>query len=197
MEFRVTNNIDQFKRGLNLVQREQIPYAASRAINDTAVDAQEAVQEAIPHIFENRKKWWLKRQPTGIKVKFSNKKNLHAQVFTNAYFAKIQAEGGTKKPKTARNLAIPTKAVPNRYRTSHGAREMVADRGNVFRNEKGVFKRTGKRKITLLWSFSPSASITRVFNFHEIIQKVVKRRFSKHFEKRLNEALASAKRPSR
>jgi hypothetical protein len=197
VEISLKGNIKEFTKHLTMLEKQQVPYATSRAINDTAVDGQESVQEAIPHIFNNRKRWWLKQQPTGIKVKFSNKQNLHAKIHTSAYFAKLQSEGGIKTPKTARNLAIPTEAVPRKYRTSHGAKEMSADRANVFRTPKGVFKRSGKKKITLLWSFSPSATIKRVFNFHEIIEKVVKRRFEQHFKKRLTQALSSAKPPSR
>lgn len=197
MEFRLQNNIKEFTRDLNIVQKQQVPYATSRAINDTAVDGQEAVQAAIPHIFKNLKRWWLRQQPTGIKVKFSNKANLHAQVHTSAYFAEIQSEGGTKRPQSARNLAIPTDAVPKKYRTSHGAREMSNDKKNIFRTPKGVFKRTGKKKITLMWSFSPTAMIKKRFDFNGIIEKVIKRRFEKHFFTRLQQALSSSKPPSR
>lgn len=196
MEIRLHNNIKEFSRYLTSVQRLQVPFATSRAINDTAVNGQEAVQGEVQHIFNNRKKWWLRQQPTGIKVKFSNKQNLHAQVFTNAYFAPMQAEGGTKKPRSAHNLAIPTDAVPKKYRTSHGAREMLNSGQRVFRTSKGVFKRTGKKTLTLLWSFSPTAAIRRIFNFNEIVEKEVIKRFEGHFFKRLEQALATAKPPS-
>lgn len=197
MEIRLDSNIREFTKWLTEVQKEQVPYATSRALNDVAVDAQSSVVKSITGIFQNRKKWWLKQQPTGIKVKFSNKRDLVSRVHTSAYFAQIQQDGGTKKPKSAKNLAIPTAAVPKKYRTSHGAREMMADKKNVFSTPKGVFRRTGKKKLTLLWSLAPAAKIIGVFKFADIITKVVNRRFEQHFRKRLEQALNTAKPPSR
>ncbi len=197
MEIRLDSNIREFTKWLTEVQKEQVPYATSRALNDTAVDAQNSLVKAVTGIFKNRKRWWLKQQPTGIKVKFSNKRDLAARVHTSAYFAQIQQDGGVKKPKTAKNLAIPTAAVPKKYRTSHGARDMMADKKNVFSTPKGVFRRTGKKKLTLMWSLSPTATIKGVFKFGDIVTKVVNRRFEVHFKKRLDQALNSAKPPSR
>lgn len=196
VELYLRDNVREFTKWLTDVQKQQVPYATSRALNDTAVDGQNSVQKFITGVFQNRKKWWLKQQPTGIKVKFSNKRDLHARVHTSAYFLPLQKKGGTKRPKTAKNLAIPTAAVPKKYRTSHGAREMMADKKNVFSTPKGVFRRTGKKKLTLMWSLSPSAKIKPVFEWETIITKVVNRRFGTHFKKRLEQALASAKPPS-
>ncbi len=199
MDFRLQSNIKEFTRDLTAIQKQQIPFAASRAINDTAVQAQDEVVSTIPRVFNNLKKWWLKQQPTGIKVKFSNKANLHAAVHTSAYFAKIQEEGGVKQPRRAKNLAVPTEKVPKRYRTSHGARELMDAQKNVFRTPKGVFKRTGKKRypIVLLWSFAPSAKVRPRFGFYDTCKAVVMRRFETNFKMRLSQALATAKRPSR
>lgn len=199
MEIRLQSNIKEFTRELTAIQKQQVPYATSRAINDTAVNAQDDVIAAIPRVFNNLKKWWLKQQPTGIKVKFSNKANLHAQVHTSAYFAKIQEEGGVKQPRTAKNLAVPTAKVAKKYRTSHGAREMMDAQKNVFRTPKGVFRRTGKKRypIQLLWSFTPTAKVKPRFRFYDTCKRAVMRRFETNFKMRLSQALATAKRPSR
>jgi hypothetical protein len=197
MEITVKDNIKEVTRFLNDVQKKQVPYASSRALNDTAVDGQNSVVAAIPTTFQNRKKWWLKQQPTGIKVKFSKKTDLRARVHTSAYFAEIQEKGGTKTPKSSKNLAVPTGKVPKKYRTSHGAKEMLNANKKVFRTPKGVFRRSGKKNITLLWSFTPSARVPRRFGFIQIVEKVVKRRFSQHFKTRIDQAIASAKPPSR
>tara|TARA_B100001179_G_scaffold225397_1_gene205232 strand:+ start:129 stop:731 length:603 start_codon:yes stop_codon:yes gene_type:complete len=197
VDFIVKDNIKEMTRWLNSVQRKQIPFATSRALNDTAIDGQKSIIAAIPRIFKSRKKWWLKQQPTGIKVKFSNKRDLTATVHTSAYFAEIQEKGGIKTPKRGRNLAIPTNDVPKKYRTSHGAKDMMREKNNVFSTPKGVFKRTGKKKLTLLWSLAPTAKIKARFGFVKILEKVVKRRFKKHFETRLRQAMATAKPPSR
>lgn len=197
MEIILKDNIKQFTRWLDDVQKKQVPFATSRALNDTAVDGQNSVVAAIPHVFNNRKKWWLKQQPTGIKVRFSKKDNLHAAVHTSAYFADIQEKGGTKSPRSSKNLAIPTNFVPKKYRTSHGAKEMLDERSNVFRTPKGIFRRDRKGATTLLWSFATSAKVPKRFGFFDILEKAVKRRFADNFKKRIDQALASAKPPSR
>lgn len=197
MDVSVKHNIKDFTRYLTDVQKKQVPYASSRALNDTAVDGQNAVVEKIPGIFKNRKKWWLKQQPTGIKVKFSKKNSLMARVFTTAYFAEIQEKGGVKTPKSSGKLAVPTAAVPRKYRTSRGARDMLNERQNIFRTPKGVFKRTGKKGIQVLWTFARSAVIKPRFGFYAIMEATVKGNFSKNFEQRLKQAIASAKPPSR
>jgi hypothetical protein len=199
MDFRLDSNIKEFTRELTAIQKQQIPFAASRAINDTAVNAQDDVIAAIPRTFKNLKRWWLKQQPTGIKVRFSNKANLHAAVHTSAYFAKIQEEGGTKQPRSAKNLAVPTEKVAKKYRNSHGAREMMDAQKNVFRTPKGVFRRTSKKRypIQLLWSFTPVAKVKARFRFFDTCKAAVMRRFETNFKMRLSQALATAKRPSR
>jgi hypothetical protein len=200
MEIVVQDNIKEFTQQLNYIQRNQVPFATSRAINDTAVDAQESVVKNVQHNFKNLKRWWLRQQPTGIKVRFSNKRLLTARVFTDVYFAERQEKGGVKTPRTGKNLAIPMPAVPRKYRTSHGAKQMMQERKNVFKVEgKGIFQRRGKKRypIQLLWALAPSAQVKPRFHFEEIIGKVVKRRFNTHFQKRMQQALDSAKRPSR
>ncbi len=189
----VKDNIKEFTRNLSAIQKKQIPFATSKAINDVAIDAQNKIVEKITRTFSNRKKWWLKQQPTGIKVKFSKKTDLKASVFTKAYFAEIQEKGGTKTPKTSGNLAIPTNYVPKKYRTSHGAKDMINERQKVFKNSKGVFRRQGKNKVQLMWSLSRTAQVKPRFEFYKTAESAVKQSFRRHFEQRLKQALATAK----
>ena len=199
MEIRVDSNIKEFTKWLNTVQREQVPFATSRAINDVAVDGQSSIVKHITGTFKNIKRWWLKQQPTGVKVRFSNKRDLHARVFTDVYFSQRQQDGGVKAPKQSKNLAIPLPAVPRKYRTSSGARDMLrADNKTFSVKGKGIFKRKGKKRypITPLFTYAPSSRTKPALKFDLIIEKVVRRRFAQHFKKRLDAALASAKPPS-
>lgn len=193
MEITVQDNIKEFTRKLTEFQRKQIPYATSRALNDIAVAAQEQIQEEIPTKFNVRKKWWLKQQPTGIKVKFSRKDDLHSAVYTNAHFAQLQEEGGTKTPHRSHHLAIPTGSVPKKYFTSKGAREMVSANSRVFLTKKGIFRRKGKKNVELLWSFATSARVTPRFGFAATATKVVKSKFGQFFAKRLQQSLRTAR----
>jgi len=51
MLFSVKTNVDEFSRSLTAF-RDQIPYAVSRALNETAAAAQKAVTAELPNIFD-------------------------------------------------------------------------------------------------------------------------------------------------
>lgn len=195
MEIIVKDNIRDFTRSLSDIQKKQIPFATSRALNDSAVAAQTAIVQGITNKFDNKKRWWLKQQPTGIKVLFSNKAKLRSAIFTNVYFAKRQEEGGLKTPKNGKNIAVPTIKVIRKYRTSHGAKEIMADNKKVFATQKGIFKRTGKTRypIQLLWSLSPATLTKPRFAFYETCRTTVSKNFNRLFSERLKQALATAR----
>ena len=195
MQIVVKDNIREFVAALNNIQRRQIPYATSRALNDTAIHAQEAVVSRIERIFNNRKKWWLKQQPTGIKVEFSRKNALTAAVYTNAYFTPLQETGGIKKPKTARKLAVPTGKVPKKYYKAGGAREMLEANRKVFSTPKGIYRRRGKKRYPIepLFTYTPTANVKPRLEFSETIERTVNRLFAVNFQNRLDQALANAK----
>jgi hypothetical protein len=125
--------------------------------------------------------------------KFSNKKMLVASVFTNAYFAETQERGGVKTPQRATKIAIPTAKVPKKYFKSSGLRQMRDERGNVFVDKRGAFQRVGKTRLKLLWSFARQATIRPRLKFAETASQTAEKKFVSNFEKRLSDALASAK----
>lgn len=195
VEISVKDNIKEFTRHLGHIQKKQIPFATSRAMKDTAVDAQDAVVIQVQQVFDNKKKWWTKgNRRTGIRVDFSKKNDLHASVYTNAAFASLQEEGGTKTPHRGRVLAIPTDNTPKRFAKAGGARALLQSSNKVFSSSKGIYRRQGKKGIPqLMFSYVRSATIRAVFGFADTCMKTVKARFKVNFEKRLEQALRTAK----
>ena len=193
MELSVISNIKQVTKQLGVIERRQIPFAASRTLNKVAVAAQSSIVQAIPHIFNNRKKWWGKTQPTGIKVKFASKYELVSAVYTRAYFATIQEEGGIKKPHSGMHLAIPASNVPKKFRKSNA---LSKEQGNsrIFKSKSGksILRRTGKLGIQKLYTLSPQAHVRARFGFKRIAYKVFNRRFDDIFKKQLDYALRTA-----
>lgn len=57
----------------------------------------------------------------------------------------------------------------------------------------GIFQRTGKRRIRLLFAFAQRVRIPGVLRFQENARKVVKRRFKKHFARAYEFALRTAR----
>lgn len=195
VELSIKDNIKEVTRYLKDVQRRQVPFATSRAMNDAAIEAQKAQQAAIPTLFNNRKKWWLKQQPTGIKVKFSNKADLHAAVYSDAYFAEIQEEGGVKVPRSNRVFAIPADSTPKKYRRSGGAREYKQEKPRSFSLDSGIFIRRSKKRIELVFTYAKQAVVHKRFGFVNRAKTVVTGGFAKHFETRMAQALATARKP--
>ena len=193
MQINIQSNVKKIASGLDALQKRQLPFAMSSALNTTSVAVQNSIISAIPHIFNNRKKWWGKQQPTGIKVKFANKYELISAVYTRAYFANIQEEGGVKKPNKGINLAIPANNLPNKFRKSNA---LARERGNsnIFKSKSGkaILRRAGKRGVERLYTLAPRAHIKARCGFKKIAYKVFVRKFDNIFKKRLDYALKTA-----
>lgn len=194
MQVSLKSNIKEFTKSLTRTQKQQIPFATSRALNDTAIDVQNAEVKGIQIRFNNRKKWWMKRQPTGIKVNFSDKRKLWVDVYTNAKFAKIQEDGGVKTPK-GRAIAVPAEGLPKRLRKAGGARKLLDSNKKAFSTPKGIFKRRGKKRYPILQQFSYATSVTvkPKFKFYKTAQVATDRKFKRNFYKRLAEAIKTAR----
>jgi hypothetical protein len=117
----VSSNIRALTQGMTDIATRQIPFATSLALNRTSKAVQDKLVADVPSRFHTTRKWWLPQQPFGIKTQTSNKTNLTAAVYSKAYFAPLQEDGGTKTAsgtKGAKELAIPTNSLPQGLRKS-------------------------------------------------------------------------------
>lgn len=200
MELSVTSNVKQLKRKFSRLQHDQVPFATAVALTKTAQAAQKKIQEEIPNRFRVTKKWWLKQQPTGVKIEPATKKRLWARVFTKAYFADLQEEGGTKKPTRGSRLAVPTERVrAKKNRKSGGVREVI-DRPKTFfgktkTGKTALYRRRTKNShpVELLYVFSPTARIQKRFRFKETAAAVAKRQFNRIFIQQMIRAIRTAR----
>jgi hypothetical protein len=195
LKISVRSNVKEFTRGLTRKQKTQVPFATARALTWTAQDVQKAIIEHIPRAFNVTKKWWLKQQPTGIKIRPANKTNLSARVYTNAHFARLQEEGGTKRPAKAANLLVPTSKVPKSRRKSGGAAVMLKQK-KTFSTRKGIYRRKGPKKssvVEMLFARTKTAHIQPRFGFKRTAIKTVRARFKRNFKRSLSKALDTAK----
>jgi hypothetical protein len=143
MSLSVVSNVRDFTRYLDKVQKKQLPYATARALTKTAQEAQKELQAAMPRTFNVTKKWWLKQQPTGIKIQSAKKADLEAVVYTAAYFARLQEEGGIKIPFRGRGILVPTELTPRYGRRSGGSTKLIAG-AKVLKFKKGARKSPGR-----------------------------------------------------
>lgn len=209
LKWDVTSNVKRFTRYLNDAQKKQIPYATALALTRTAQAAQKDIQEAMPETFAVTRKWWLKQQPTGIKIKRATKAELQADVFTRAYFAFLQEEGGIKIPFKSRGILVPTALTPKYGRRAGGASKVMAGKKVLRQGGKangdpiittqsgtrGVFRRKGKKRtpVEMLYSYIPRAHIRAHMQFKARAHEKAVRSFDYFFAQSLKRALATAK----
>ena len=191
MQLKIKSNVNQVAKWLTESQKKHVPKATAKALTFTAQDAQTAIQDAIPSRFRVTKKWWLKQQPTGIKIKSATPGNLTAVVYTLAYFAALQEYGGIKTPHESRTLAIPSDKVPKSRRKSGGAAIMMKQK-KTFANKRGIYRKKGGKKsrtIERLFTFKRSAHIRARFGFERTARQVAVAKFDRIFLRVLGKSI--------
>ena len=117
MQMSVLADTKQLTKHLNKIQRKQIPFATSKALNDVAFDARSFIQKSLPRRLDRPTKGII----SSVQVQKSKKKNLVAIVgfaglgFKTTKWSESPAEimrrhikGGTRSPKQLPHLRIPS-----------------------------------------------------------------------------------------
>jgi hypothetical protein len=170
----VTMDLRQFHsaaRSMGIFAADQVPFAISRAINDTLF------QETRPQIigptwaaaFTQRNKG-LPR--ASIRVNKSHKSHLVGEVYDALGKANlaVHARGGAR-PKPSSQLAIPNKArvkLHGRCRTpwARNVPKVIPARALRVIPGKGIFEGRDGRLHAIYW-FRPSAKLSKRFRFYE------------------------------
>jgi len=204
MKITTHTNLDQFISHLTDLEKKQIPFATSRALNDVAKQMQAKVIDKTEANFDNRKKWYRAGSPIGIKVHRSTKQDLTAGIYTKAHFGALQEDGGIKSATQSHNLAIPLQDIPKKYRNNKpglsGARRAMQEKGKrgafiaIGKSGKlGMYRRKTKKRypLKLLFRLQPSAKIQKRWGFKDAAEREARQRFVSAFHQRLIEAIAS------
>jgi hypothetical protein len=207
MRFSVQNDLDRLSRRLTNIQREQVPFAASMAINDVAADVANAVTRQMDRYLDNPTPFTQKAYQSRLgtfKGNRATKRKLYADIIPGqiqAEYLKFQVEGGIRTPKQTA-IFVPTQLAPkNKYgNVSRGNRKkFIAGKGQYFsageRQDKtpGVYKRRGDRNIEPMAFYVQQANYDPIFPIDKIAGGVVKNRFGLRFDQALKRALASAR----
>jgi hypothetical protein len=194
---------------LEVALQDQVPFAASQAINDTAKKIRDGEQEHLKGQMVIRHLWVAR----GIQVlRWSNKKDEGGPYAVigilpeqGRLLDKFQA-GGTKSPRGT-NLAVPTIATqPSKQdipslalRPSKLSIDPETRKGNsrTFIIDKGpgagLWQRVGPgpRGIRLLWKWQKSVRIPAILQFGTRAEPLLLTWFKLAFWKRLDEAIAT------
>lgn len=200
----ITVDLDPLIEGMSTIEREQVPYAASRTVNGLALAVQDAIRKGLRERFTIRQDYAIRY---GIKIpRFAKKTDqpIVAQITIPAdfdYWWKFQT-GEEKVPRGA-NLAItsstafPMRSAPRGKRPrDYGFDESGKGSNRTFVIESGkspgIYSRTGPKKgdITQLFHFDQSAP-TPVFDFYELARRTVAALTQAIFAKEFANAMAT------
>ena len=204
----IRDDIKRITRRLTDIEKRQVPFATAGAINDTLFDVRkQIVGVTAPRAFEVRNRRFF---GVAFRVEKAKKAKLSGAVFDRLGRASLglHARGGVKRPR-GQHIAIPGRDIEDK-RTAGGAirkalrpRQVLGKAGRraafkiKFRSgQEAIVRRKGKKAspLQVLWLLERSAVIPRRFRFHEDATKVAKRVMQRHFDKRLKQALRTARR---
>lgn len=199
MQMTVDDNLKDFTKWLSRQQKRHLPKALAKTLTYTAQDAQAEIIEGIQSRFNNRKKWWVKGSPVGVKVDGANVKagKYESRVYTNAYFGELQEEGGVKIPYKGKGFLIPTEMTPAYGRQSGGSKRLLKTK-KILRyggkatgspiwtmnsGKRGVFRRRGDKRLPLdlMYNYRGAAVIRPRMRFVKTAQSYAEKHFLKKF----------------
>lgn len=214
MQINLKIDVDKATRYLNVVHKDQIPFAASKTINDLAFRlSRQVLPDKTQEIFEGGATPFTKR---GFRYKRSTKRDLIATVFidpSRAEYMKFMVDGGTRFPKR-RSIIVSTKQSKlNQYgNIPRGTIKQMIDnkdkffkgipKGRTGEQYEGIWERYGRKskdggeRIRMVAKYTDKAGYKPKFPFASIAEGVVFSRtdgFQSKFLLNLQRAMANAK----
>lgn len=180
---------------------KQLPFGIARGLTKTVKGAQSEILSTVPREFTVRGNWLKPSNKFGIKIKPATKRDLTAEVGTNADWLKLHESGGTKKP-SGSNIAIPTVNVKRTkrdiIRRAQRPNALRGKRDVVLKTKKGavLFQRKfkGKRsKLVPLYNLESRARIRQNSTVKKPGLKFIRRHLVRNISESLNDAMKNAK----
>lgn len=205
----VKSDLKREARKLDRIQRKQIPFAASRAINDTAFDMMREQKRQMPRYMDRPTKWTI----NGVRVQKADKRNLTGGIYITQdrwKYLQFAIEGGIAKG--LRN--VPVNAPLNQYGAMRrNYLKRVLARPDYFSGvpkghpgaPAGVWQRAGRRggarrgsfkgraSIRLMAMYINGAAYKRIYPYQKIGEDVARKVFPSYFKKAIQHALKTAK----
>ncbi len=204
MDIKIESNINRVVKKLNVIERQQIPFAVSVAINET-LGTGRTRGKALDGVMGREMKKRLDRPMTRTTKAFfriaANKKKLDGTLgFFDwaSEFMQFLVFGGTRA--TGKNIPIPFKenARLNQYGNITGKKSgLIKKKSQFFGNlggVDGVYERQKKeQKPRLIIGFKKSVNYKPIFPFYEIAGRYIGFTFPRKFNEALKRALRTAR----
>jgi hypothetical protein len=190
MQMSVLADTKQLTKHLNRIQKKQIPFATSKALNDVAFDSRSFIQKSLPRRLDRPTKGII----SSVQVEKSKKKNLVARVgfaglgFKSTKWSESPAEimrrhikGGTRSPKQLPHLRIPSDTKGgglklNKFGNIAGKKgklqKMLGNKDQFF---SGIPKGDYSMKDAGIWERTPRNSKRKSNKKHQASGKIVQR----------------------
>lgn len=212
MQIDIRDNIKEVTRYLTSVQKDQIPFAASRTLNDLAYKlARQTLPDETEKTFEGGATAFTRK---GFRYTKSTKRDLIATVFVDparAKYMQFQIAGGTRYPNKRAILVATENSRVNRFgNIPRGTmQQLINNKDKYFKgipkgkhgdNFAGIWERYGRKnqgRIRMVAAYTDKAQYRPKFMFAKIGEDVVFSRsggFNEIFIRNLNYALATQKR---
>ena len=197
MRVSVKSNIDEVTKWTTNVQRKQIPFATSSAINKTLFQLRKEMMKQTVKKLDRPTPFTQK----GFLVQTAKKTKLKGMLFIKQQvedYLQYQIDGGIRS--TGKNIPIPYKpnARLNKYGNIIGKRTGLIKKNTQFfgtvKGIDGVWERQKKdNRLKLIIGFTKTAAYEPKFPFYVIADKFVAANFDKNFAEKFAQALRSAK----
>lgn len=177
----------------------QMRFAMSKALNDTANDAQKAIQDGLGQRFTLRRPEFIKRTIKRERQDFATKEKLEAVVRIDPardVLAKHEA-GGTKTPTKGRAIALPTEHVRRTKAQIIGKAQRpkaLLASGKAFTKAGQLMARVGRGAKALLrvaYVFKPSVQIKPSLGFIDTGNKAVDRHWAQRAQAAIDRVIAT------
>lgn len=161
---------------------KQVPFAAALALTRTAKKAQEQLVFQLPRTFTIRSRWVAR----GIRIKPARKTELFARVGSKDDFMKIQALGGTKRPRHGSRVAVPqaVRRRPSQQTTRRKwpsallakPRHFLAPLEAGDKRRIALFRRRTKKRYPLqvMYVFPTAVRVPKRWDLDQVVRDVVR-----------------------
>lgn len=196
MQITVRSDVKKLTKKLKGIQRKQIPFATSRAINQTAEFTAVNLNQETREVFKSPTPFTQR----AFTLRRSSKSKLRATVFAKdiqAQYLGYAVFGGTRQPK-GRALLLPEEIRLNKYgNIPRNAIKRLLARPDTFsatlRGIPGIWQRANRRRLRLLVSYQPQATYRPRFPFQRSASAHITRAFPGFFSTALRQALRTAR----
>lgn len=197
MDVNLRHNVREVERGLSDFARNQVPFATSVALNETAADVARNATKGLARRLDRPTRFTLR----AFAILRSTKRRLAARVFAKdrqASYLATQEDGGERTPE-GRALVVPVRIRLNQSgNIARGGIKRALARPDTFSGAPGgraggIYQRT-RTGLRLLVSYAAKAVYSPRLRFRSDAAKTAAARFPVQFERALRRAIETARR---